>query len=134
VERLTAQILGPSAPPLTLVRTPYGEPYQGHVPGYPTPEFQKVSSVVARHGVHIGWAIDAFDYACPDAACVTRNVMQRVDAGEYGIVLMHGVYAATVEALPNLIDTLRRRGFVFGTVEDAVEARYGASSRELVGR
>ncbi|WP_141733846.1 polysaccharide deacetylase family protein [Oligoflexus tunisiensis] len=134
VERLTAQILGPAAPPLNLVRAPYGEPYRDHVPGFPTPEFEKVASVVARHGVHIGWAIDAFDYTCPDAACVTNNVMQRVDAGAYGIVLMHGVYAATVDALPSLIDTLRDRGFVLGTVEDAVEARYGASSRELVGR
>jgi hypothetical protein len=45
---------------------------------------------------------------------------------------MHAVYAATAEALPRLIDTLRDRGFMFGTVEDAVKARFGATSGELM--
>lgn len=132
VERLAADILGPFAPPLTLLRAPFGEPYQNHNPNAPTAAFQTVAPVVARHGVHIGWAMDSLDYACPDADCVYDNVMDRIDQGAYGIILMHAVYAATAEALPRLIDTLRARGFVLGTVEDAVKARYGATSRELM--
>jgi peptidoglycan/xylan/chitin deacetylase (PgdA/CDA1 family) len=132
VERLAAQILGPTAPPLTLLRAPYGEPYRDHVPESPTPAFQTVAPVVARHGLHIGWAMDSLDYACPDANCVYDNVMQQIDEGSYGIILMHAVYAATAEALPRLIDTLRERGYSFGSVEDAVKARFGATSGELM--
>jgi peptidoglycan/xylan/chitin deacetylase (PgdA/CDA1 family) len=134
VERLAAQILGPTAPPLTLLRAPYGEPYRDHDPSAPSAAFQTVAPVVARHGLHIGWAMDSLDYECPDAACVYDNVMNHIDEGSYGIVLMHAVYAATAEALPPLIDTLRARGFVFGTVEDAVKARFGATSGELMER
>jgi peptidoglycan/xylan/chitin deacetylase (PgdA/CDA1 family) len=132
VENLAAEILGPLAPPLTLLRAPFGNPYMDHNPNAPTPAFQTVAPVVARHGVHIGWAIDSLDYACPVADCVYDNVMDRIDEGAYGIILMHAVYAATVEALPRLIDTLRARGFVLGTVEEAVKARHGATSRELM--
>jgi peptidoglycan/xylan/chitin deacetylase (PgdA/CDA1 family) len=132
VERLATQILGPEAPPLTLLRAPYGEPYRDHVPDFPTAAFQTVAPVVARHGLHIGWAMDSLDYECPDADCVYDHVMQQIDQGSYGIILMHAVYAATAEALPRLIDTLRDRGFMFGTVEDAVKARFGATSGELM--
>lgn len=134
VENLVKKILGPASPPLTLLRAPYGEPYQNKDTA--SADYQKVSSVVSRHAVHIGWAIDALDYDCPegDADCAYNGVMDHVDEGAYGIVLMHGTYAATVGALPRLIDELRYRGYTLGTVEDVVEARYGKTSRQLLNR
>ncbi len=134
VENLVTKILGPNAAPLTLLRAPFGEPYQFKDPN--SIGYRKVSAVVARHAVHIGWSMDALDYACPqgDADCVHDNVMSKVDDGAYGIVVLHGTYESTALALPTLIDALRRLGFVFGSVEDAVKARYGASSRQLLQR
>lgn len=134
VEQLSGRILGAGAAPLTLLRAPYGDPYLGNNPNTPSAAYKRISPIIARHAVHIGWAMDAADYDCPtgDADCVYTNVMTPIDEGRYGIVLMHATYAATVEALPRLIETLRARGFVLGTVEDAVKARFGRPSRELL--
>src|SRR6185369_13575028 len=108
-------VLGANSKRLTLFRAPYGEPYQdggtaGTVPG-----------IVARHAVHVGWALDSFDYNCPgDANCVYNNVVSRLATpgnGSYGVILMHAVHAQTADALPRIIDYLRAKGFVIWTTE-----------------
>jgi peptidoglycan/xylan/chitin deacetylase (PgdA/CDA1 family) len=55
----------PCAPPITLVRAPFGSPY-----GSPTlvDEKAKVYPIVARHGVHVGWSIDPDDFDCTTQA------------------------------------------------------------------
>src|SRR4051812_25670501 len=56
VEQSVAKIFGANGPRLTLFRAPYGEPYTD---GKPTGTAQKlVAPIVAKHAVHIGWAID----------------------------------------------------------------------------
>jgi hypothetical protein len=83
----------------------------------------------------MGWAIDAFDYNCPNGECVINNVVSKIQTpgnGDYGIILMHSVHAQTVEALPGMIDYIRNNGFQFWSSEQVIKARYGKSSAELV--
>jgi len=130
VEVTVRDILGNAAPRMTLVRAPFGDPY---LFDRPEPEFSKVAAVVARHGVHIGWAIDPTDYNCPtgDADCVFNNAKRELDAGKYGIILLHSVHSQTAAALPRIVNEIRGRGMHFAKVEDVVRARFGQSSAEL---
>jgi peptidoglycan/xylan/chitin deacetylase (PgdA/CDA1 family) len=137
VQNTVNRVIGAGAPRLTLFRAPFGEPYQGSDPNFPSPGYQLVAPVVARHAVHIGWGIDSFDYRCAmgDGACVlanVRNALQRPGSGQYGVILMHSVHSQTVAALPGIIDYIRANGFQIWSTEDVVRARYGRSSAELV--
>lgn len=136
VETSVQNIFGPNAPLLTMFRSPYGEPYQGNNPSLPSQGFQLVAPIVARHAVHIGWAIDSFDYNCAgSASCVVNNVKNALKTpgqGNYGEILMHSVHAQTAEALPEIIDYIRANGFVLGTTEQLIRAQFGRSSAELI--
>ena len=116
------------------MRAPFGEPLQ--VGG--AEEIARVAPILARHGVHVGWNVDSFDYDCPtgDGDCVYERVTQAIGkpgAGSYGVVLMHAVHSQTVNALGRIIDYARGNGFQIWTVEQVVMAKYGKSSRELIG-
>jgi peptidoglycan/xylan/chitin deacetylase (PgdA/CDA1 family) len=133
-------VLGSCAPHLTLFRAPYGEPYQP--PNDTTPRYTLVAPIVARHAVEIGWALDTFDYNCTtnengpgDPDCVYNNFITGVQTpgnGAYGIVLMHAVQPQTAAALPRILDYIQQHGFVLGTVEQVVRAKYGMGSADLV--
>jgi peptidoglycan/xylan/chitin deacetylase (PgdA/CDA1 family) len=137
VEQTVNRVVGPGAPRMTLFRAPFGEPYQGNDPNFPSPGYQLVAPIVARHAVHIGWAIDSFDYRCTmgDGACVFENVrsaLQTPGIGNYGVILFHSVHSQTVAALPDIIDYIRANGFEIWSTEDVVRARFGRSSAEIV--
>src|SRR5262249_8030013 len=122
VEATVKKIFGASAPRMTLLRAPFGEPYQGADPTSPGP----VADVVKKHGVHVGWALDEFDYNCPegDGACVLKNFTDAIDGTvtgrgpAWGVVLMHSVHAATVKGLQKVIDWTKSNGYKLVTVED----------------
>lgn len=122
--------VAPSALEVRLFRAPFGDPYFG-----PQDPLDEVAPIVARYGVHVGWNIDSKDWGCSSAsypaACVKKNVLDRVDAGRSGIVLLHSTKRATVSALPDLIAALRARGKTFVGVEELVVAKYGKPSRRL---
>ena len=50
-----------------LARAPYGNPYFG-----PQSRLDVVAPIFAKHGVHIGWNVDALDWDCNSAAPVRR--------------------------------------------------------------
>jgi uncharacterized protein (TIGR03382 family) len=128
VEQTVATIFGASAPRLTLFRAPFGEPYQ-------TGEgYDAVAPIVAEHAVHIGWAIDTYDYNCTtgDAACVVGNFTAALEAGAYGVVLMHSVQPHTADALPEILDYIEEHGYELWTTEQVVCAAFGTSSAHLV--
>lgn len=131
VETSVKRILNEPNRSLTLLRAPHGEPYQNR-----EPDFDRVARIVARHAVHIGWNIDSADWTCApfDGACVRDHVLSEIDAGKYGVILLHSVHSQTVAALPGLIDELRRRGFTFKRTEDAVRRKYGRDSAQLLNR
>lgn len=122
--------VAPDALATRLVRAPFGEPYFG-----PQATLDRVAPVVARYGVHVGWNIDSLDWSCEarrdPVSCILGNVLGAIDEGRSGLVLLHSTTRATVEALPQLISELRRRGKRFVGVEELVVAKYGRPSRAL---
>lgn len=108
-----------SDPPLYLVRAPYGNPYDG-----PQRRLNRVAPVVARHGVHILWQIDPSDWACSSSQCVIDHVLEQVDAGASGIVLLHANHPWAAEALPTLLNELWARDKYFVQVADLVAEQY----------
>jgi peptidoglycan/xylan/chitin deacetylase (PgdA/CDA1 family) len=133
VERTVCRILGAKAPRLTLFRAPFGDPYLGPLHGV---GYDWIAPIVAKHAVHIGWAIDSNDWRFPDAPDAVFNsvsgLLKTAGEGSWGVMLMHSINPQTVAALPKIIDYIRSHGFVFKTTEDVVRARYGKSSGELV--
>jgi peptidoglycan/xylan/chitin deacetylase (PgdA/CDA1 family) len=79
------------------------------------------SSVIAAAGADglrtITWDVDPVDWSTPGSAAVYSRVVGAVQPGS--IVLMHdggGDRSGTLAALPQIIDTLRARGYRFATV------------------
>jgi peptidoglycan/xylan/chitin deacetylase (PgdA/CDA1 family) len=137
VEDTVNSVIGPGAPRMTLFRAPFGEPYQGNDPNWPSAAYNLVAPIVARHAVHIGWAIDSFDYNCApgDGNCVFNNVKNRIQTpgnGDYGVILFHSVHSQTAAALPQIIDYIRSSGFQIWSTEDVVRARFGMTSEQIV--
>lgn len=121
----------PCAPPLTLVRAPFGSPYTS---AGLLDEKAKVYPIVARHGVHVAWSIDPEDYDCTDTACVVDGVLQAITRGVRGPILLHDTKQVTADALPQLIAELKKRGLALVTAEKLVRDKYGKPSAALVKR
>ncbi|NJC67571.1 polysaccharide deacetylase family protein [Planosporangium flavigriseum] len=69
-----------------------------------------IRAEAARVGypVCLSYDVDALDFTDPDPAAVVRAVIEA--AGNGSIVSMHFGHAATVAAIPELLDRLRQRG------------------------
>ncbi len=60
------------------------------------------------------WSVDPLDWKRPGPSVVSSRILAGASAG--GIVLAHDLHGQTVDAMPNTLDTLLRRGFKFVTV------------------
>lgn len=152
VETFINMASGGARPHLTRFRAPFGEPYQ-EGPGAPGYNF--VPGAVSPFAVSIGWNLDSDDSnhddgtnctdsdgnpaACPTGATtagVVEKLIKTPGKGAYGIVLMHGLFSWTYDALPLLFDPttgyLAKNKFRVGTVEDAICWKYGKHSWEIV--
>jgi peptidoglycan/xylan/chitin deacetylase (PgdA/CDA1 family) len=72
----------------------------------------------------VNWDVDPRDWSLPGAEAIYANVAGHVRPGS--IILMHdggGPRGETLDALPRIIDTLRRRGFRFATVSELLGNR-----------
>lgn len=76
------------------------------------------------------WSVDPRDWCDRDADIVFRRVMDQVSDG--GIVLLHDLYATSVEAAKRVVPALRAQGYVFVTVDQLLAARGGAGAGEVV--
>ena len=101
-----SDVLGASFPKLTMLRAPFGSPYNSSAPG--SAAYDKVAPIVGEYAVHMGWAIDTTDFNCidpappPSGACVVNNFTNKVKTpgtGDYGMVLMHSVQPQTADAI-----------------------------------
>jgi peptidoglycan/xylan/chitin deacetylase (PgdA/CDA1 family) len=148
VETTVRGVLRNPSARLSLLRAPYGEPYQDYFYNHADPAgamYPQVSAVVSKYGVHVGWNVETDDWKCTtgDAAanadCVYDHFTSAVKTigapgAAWGIVLMHCVNPQTPAALPRIIEYIRANHFKLVSVEDVVRMRFGKSSAELVER
>jgi peptidoglycan/xylan/chitin deacetylase (PgdA/CDA1 family) len=84
-----------------------------------------VVSAAAEAGLQtILWDVDPTDWANPGSAAVYSRIVSA--AGPGSIILMHdggGDRSGTLAALPQIIDTLRERGYRFATVTELLGHR-----------
>lgn len=120
-----------SQPPrLSLFRAPFGKPYQDDTQAH----MNIASKIAADAGYfHVSWQIDSDDYSCGNnITCVVQPILNALDRGEWGIVLMHFVYQNTANALPSVINGLKQRKCEFFTIEQFVYAKYGKYSADVM--
>lgn len=86
------------------------------------------ASVVATAGSlgmrTINWDVDPRDWSLPGTDAIYSNIVSHARKGS--IILMHdggGPRSETLAALPQIIDTLRARGFGFATVSELLGDR-----------
>lgn len=84
-----------------------------------------VIAAAAADGMRtVTWDVDPVDWSTPGSAAVYSRVVGAVRPGS--IVLMHdggGDRSGTLAALPQIIDTLRARGYRFATVTELLGER-----------
>lgn len=74
----------------------------------------RVMAQIDRHGLRsVVWNIDSEDWADPIPASIAHRVAEEAEHTGRGIVLMHDIHGRTVDALPLVIDELKKRGFKF---------------------
>ena len=91
-----------------LMRPPYGATNQ-HLKEWFRREY---------HQPTILWDVDPLDWKDPGASVVAQRILSEAKQGS--IVLSHDIHAGTVQAMPQIIDTLRARGFGFVTVSQLI--------------
>jgi peptidoglycan/xylan/chitin deacetylase (PgdA/CDA1 family) len=120
-------------PKLTLLRAPYGDPYQSGS----SQAKALVSPVVAKHAVAINWNFDTFDTTTTDGNWIYNNFVSVVKTpgaagASWGIFLIHSVNAQDVDALPRILDYIKAKHFKLATVEDVLCWKFGKYSKDLV--
>lgn len=90
-------------PPVTF-RPPYGA----------FTRRQRLMLYNARNLPTILWSVDPQDWRRPGASVVSRRILSGSRPG--AIILSHDIQSGTVNAMPETLDGLTRRGLKFGTV------------------
>lgn len=67
------------------------------------------------------WSVDPLDWKKPGAHVVASRILSQTAAG--GIVLAHDLHASTIDAMPETLDGLMKRGFEFVTVSELLSMR-----------
>jgi hypothetical protein len=149
VESYISMLSNGARPHLTRFRAPFGEPYEAGTSTYVQPE-------VAKYAVSVGWNLDSTDSLwdngtmctdmngtlapCPTGQQIANAVINLIKTpgtgSNYGILLMHGIFGWTNEAIKILFAPntgyLAKNKFRVGTVEDAICWKYGMHSWEIV--
>ena len=104
----------------------------GQAPRYFRPPGGEYDPRVAETAEALGytmvlWTDDPGDYASPGVNAIRVRTLRNVRGG--GIILLHDGIPETVDALPNIIETLKRSGFRFVTVDEL--ARHARPTRPL---
>lgn len=76
------------------------------------------------------WSVDPLDWKRPGSSVITSRIVGNTRPG--GIVLAHDLHAQTIDAMPDTLDGLLRRGFQFVTVSQLLAmAQVTASAGSL---
>ena len=84
--------------------------------GIMAPELQRL-----EEGPLIIWSVDPEDWRDRDKTRIVSYVLERVKDGD--IILMHDMFAASVDAALEIVDELHGRGYCFVTVEQLMAMR-----------
>lgn len=63
----------------------------------------------------VGWTVDPRDWKVKNTDTIVKHVLSHVEDGS--IILLHDVYDTSVEAAFRIIDTLKKEGYTFVTVD-----------------
>ncbi len=90
----------------------------GSVNSYNGAVYEQIISEMTRRGyTYYDWDVSSGDasYGTASANWITNNVVNGVRKGKSNIVLMHDTNAkdTTVEALPKIIEKLKKKGYTF---------------------
>jgi peptidoglycan/xylan/chitin deacetylase (PgdA/CDA1 family) len=84
--------------------------------GIMAPELQKL-----EEGPLIIWSVDPEDWKDRNRERIVSYVLERVRDGD--IILMHDMFASSVDAALEIVDELQNRGYCFVTVEQLMTMR-----------
>lgn len=70
------------------------------------------------------WSVDTLDWKSRDAAEILKVIRAEGDL-DGKVILMHGIYGATAEAVAQLVPQLQAEGYQLVTVSELIAARHG---------
>ncbi len=90
----------------------------GHVVTYVRPPYGLWSEVLncSFELTEVGWTIDPEDWKVLNADMVADHVVSHAEDG--GIILLHDIYATSVEAALAIVDRLQAEGWEFVTADE----------------
>ncbi len=68
--------------------------------------------------IEVLWDIDPLDWKTSNTSVIVKRVLNEVEDGD--IILMHDASKSSVEAALQIIDNMKKEGYVFVTVEELV--------------
>lgn len=95
----------------------------GHAPALTRPPYGNINNAV-RDNVGtpmILWSVDTLDWKSKNIDDILAVTKEQVHDG--AIILMHDIYDTTVDAVPAVIDELRKDGYDFVTVPELAKIR-----------
>jgi len=75
-----------------------------------------IDAAAAAELTTVFWTDDPGDYASPGTNIIEDRTLRRIDNG--GIILIHDGVEQTIQVLPQIIESLKKRGFRFQTVDE----------------
>lgn len=95
----------------------------GKNPTLTRPPYGNINDIVRVYAATplILWSVDTLDWQSKDPNSIIAVAKSQVHDG--AIILMHDIYPTTVEAVPRLIDELRKDNYEFVTVEELIKIR-----------
>ena len=95
----------------------------GHSPIYVRPPYGNINDNVraAVNKPMILWSVDSEDWLSQNPESIIATSMSEVHDG--AVILMHDIYPTSVDAVPTLIDTLRKEGYEFATIKEITSIR-----------
>ena len=65
--------------------------------------------------IPVSWNVDSLDWKTQNTEKIVKRVVKDVEEGD--IILMHDIYASSVEAALRIVDILQEKGYEFVTVD-----------------
>lgn len=95
----------------------------GHGPALTRPPYGNINNAVRDNvgAPMILWSVDTLDWKNKNVDDILAVTKEQVHDG--AIVLMHDIYDTTVDAVPVIIDELRKEGYDFVTVPELAKIR-----------